>query len=135
MPLLFAARSDTGFAESECRTKMADVSLTPEERRGAAHVLAWHMRADRPIELTALTLGDVHVLHLPGEPMIEFQLFAQRLRREQVVAVAGYGDCGPGYVCTERAFSEGGYEPTASNIVPESESLVRDAIRRLLNTA
>lgn len=133
--VVFASRNDSGFTESDCRAKMADTSLSPTQRFSAAHILAWRMRADRPIELSALTLGDVYILHLPGEPMIEFQLFAQRLRREQIVAVAGYGDCGPGYICTERAFPEGGYEPTASTIVPESEILLRDAIRRLLDVA
>ncbi|HPA47976.1 MAG TPA: hypothetical protein PK395_19585, partial [bacterium] len=87
------------------------------------------------IEFTALQLGNVHILHLPGEPMVEFQLFAQRVRRDAFVTVAGYGDCGTAYICTERSFPEGGYEPSASHLVPESEILVRDAIRRLLDVA
>ncbi len=134
-PVTFTARNDSGFTMAECRAKMADVSLSSNHRLGAAMVLAWHTWAKRPIEFSALRLGDVHILHLPGEPMIEYQLFAQRLRPGQTVAVAGYGDGGPGYICTERAYAEGGYEPTASNLIPESESLMRDAIRRLLGVA
>ena len=67
--------------------------------------------------------------------MIEYQLFAQQLRPNDTVAVAGYGDAGMGYICTASAFPEGGYEPTASNIVPESEVIFRDAIKRLLDVA
>ncbi|MFH1740606.1 MAG: hypothetical protein ABIH23_16480 [bacterium] len=133
--VVFAARDDSGYTESDCRAKMADTSLSPNHRFTAAQTLSWRMRTERPIELSALQLGDVHILHLPGEPMITYQLFAQRLRRDRIVAVAGYGDCGTGYICTEHAFPEGGYEPTASNIVPESELLLRDAIRHLLDVA
>ena len=133
--VVFAARNDSGYTESERRAKMADTTLSPNHRFTAAQALSWRMRTERPIELSALNLGNVHILHLPGEPMITYQLFAQRLRRDQTVAVAGYGDCGPGYICTERAFPEGGYEPTASNIIPDSELLFRDAIRHLLDVA
>jgi len=48
------------------------------------------------------------------------------------MAEAAYGDCGPGYICTEKAFDEGGYEPTDSLVAPQSESLVKTAIRQLL---
>jgi hypothetical protein len=48
------------------------------------------------------------------------------------VAVAGYGDGGPGYLCTEASYPEGGYEPTASLVVPKSETIVKKAIGQLL---
>ena len=63
---------------------------------------------------------------------MEFQLFAQRVRPEDFVAVAAYGDLGPGYICTEASFSEGGYEPTASRVAPKSEAALKRAIRQLL---
>ena len=94
--------------------------------------LAFAKRIKEPIELTSMAVGSVRIVHLPGEPMVEFQLYAQRLCPEKFVAVAGYGDCGPAYICTERAFEEGGYEPTSSNVVAASESVLKDAIRRLL---
>jgi len=48
------------------------------------------------------------------------------------VLVAGYGDCGPGYVCMERSFEEGGYEPTDSFVAGRSEAIVRAAIAELM---
>lgn len=85
-----------------------------------------------PIELTSLQIGDIHILHLPGEPMLEFQRYAQSLKPDSFVAVAGYGDDGTGYICPEKAFAEGGYEPSASELKPESEPLVKKAIAALL---
>jgi hypothetical protein len=85
-----------------------------------------------PLALSALELGQVHMLHLPGEPMLEFQRFAQRLRPNRFVAVAGYGDISPGYLCTDRAFEEGGYEPSAANAGPGTEALLKQAIEKLL---
>ena len=79
-----------------------------------------------------LRIGDAAVLFLPGECMIEFQLFAQSLRPDDFVAVAAYGDLGPGYICTEKSFSEGGYEPTASRAGKKAEWVLKDVIRKLL---
>jgi len=85
-----------------------------------------------PIELSSLEMGRTCVLHLPGEPMVAFQLFAQEQLPGHFVAVAGYGDASPGYICTEKAHAEGGYEPTATRVAPQSEALLKSAIRQLL---
>ena len=94
--------------------------------------LAWAERIERPIDLTMMRLGDVAFVHLPGEPMIEFQLYAQGLLPDAFVAVAGYGDCGPAYICPDRVYAEGGYEATASHSAPGAEALFRDAIKKLM---
>jgi hypothetical protein len=74
-------------------------------------------------------------VHLPGEPMVAFQFYAQGLRPNDfvAVAVAGYGDCGPGYICTAEAFRDGGYEPADSSVKPESEAIVKKAIDAILD--
>jgi hypothetical protein len=48
--------------------------------------------------------------------------------------MAAYGDYGPGYIGTQRAYAEGGYEtqPTSSNVSPDAESVLIDAIKKLL---
>ena len=84
-----------------------------------------------PFTATLLTLGNVRILHLPGEPMLEFQRYAQGLRANDFVAVAGYGDLSPGYLCTDRAWTEGGYEPSASNSGPGTEAAVKKAIQEV----
>jgi hypothetical protein len=94
--------------------------------------LAFVERIDRPILVSSLQIGKVHILHLPGEPMLEFQLFAQQARPNDFVAVAGYGDCGCAYICTDKAIADGGYEPSASNVGKGSEAQLKSAITSLL---
>ena len=43
-------------------------------------------------------MGDVYIVHLPGERMFEFQFFAQKQRPDAFLAVAGYGDGCTSYI-------------------------------------
>lgn len=126
-------RTDGEFTLEASRARMKDAKSAAVARTyDGAGRMAFLQRADRPLELSCLQIGNVFVLHLPGEPLIEFQFFAQGLKPGAFVAVAGYGDCGPGYLCPERAFGEGGYEPSASLVRPESEGILKKAITALL---
>ena len=133
-PLLLTPRTDPGYSLADCLAHMKNPKASPSSRLyGGAMRAAFHQRSKRPIELSSLEIGDVSILNLPGEPMICFQLFAQSLKPDSFVAVAGDGDGGPGYLCPEKAFSDnGGYEQTASNVKPESETMLKKAIAALL---
>jgi len=131
-PLLMPPRTDRGFGSAENLAIVAHAKADPGARLVAAWHLAFHQRSNVPIDVSALEIGPVRVLHLPGEPFVEFQLYAQQIDPRHFVAVAGYGDGGPGYLCTEASFSQGGYEPTASFVVPKSEAIVKTAIRQAL---
>jgi hypothetical protein len=104
--------------------------------RGEASRLAWLRRcqAGHRIEIGCLSLGEARVLHLPGELFVEYQLAAKAERPGRFTALAAYGDYGPWYVGTERAYAEGGYEtePRSSNVAPEEEHVLLGAIRTLL---
>ena len=131
--LRLAPRDDAGFKPQQCLAVANNPKAKPVTRIDAgASRLAFQRRSQRPIELSALRFGNVEILNLPGEPMVAFQFFAQREKPGAFVAVAGYGDCGPGYLCTARAFEEGGYEPTDSYVKPECELLLKQAITTLL---
>jgi hypothetical protein len=125
-------RTDAAFVKPS-QTAVADPKAAQGARvyKGAMR-LASVARAPRPFELSSLQVGNIHVVHLPGEPMLEFQKFAQRFKPGDFVAVAGYGDCGSAYICTDAAFTEGGYEPVATNLAPGAEQIVKASIRRLL---
>ena len=73
------------------------------------------------------------MLHLPGELFVEYQLAAQKIRPEQFVAMAAYGDYGPGYIGTGVAYPQGGYEtgPHASLVAPNVERVLIDVITKL----
>ncbi len=132
--LRVAPRSEPEFAPEKLQATMADPAATPAKRVSAALNLAWAERLRRrpTIDIGRLRIGPVDILHLPGEPFVEYQLHAQALRPDRFVAVAGYGECGPGYICTDAAFAEGGYEPTASLVGPPTEALLKAAIAELL---
>ena len=48
--------------------------------------------------------------------------------------VFGYSDDSIGYLCTEEAFSEGGYEPTSSYVKKESEGIIVSTAVGLVNS-
>lgn len=114
-----------------------DDSATPSARASAACDLAWLRRcqAGAGIDVTCLRLGIARVLHLPGELFVEYQIAAQAMRPELFVAMAAYGDYAPGYIGTEVAYDEGGYEtsPRASNVAPNVEQVLTEAIEWLLH--
>lgn len=98
--------------------------------------LAWLHRcqAGLKINISCLSLGKIRILHLPGEPFVEYQLAAKAERTDLFVAVAGYGDYGPGYIGTADAYQQGGYEVShVSNVAPEAASVLMNAIRKLLH--
>jgi len=132
VPLRLPVRTDAGFTLAENRAIVADAKSAFGARIAAASRAAFLERIARPIELSVLEMGRVRIVHLPGEPMVEFQQYARRLLPGQFVAVAGYGDGGPGYLCTEESFAHGGYEPTATMAAPRGESVLKTAIEQLL---
>jgi hypothetical protein len=70
---------------------------------------------------------------MPGELFVEYQLAAQALRPDDFVALAAYGDYGPGYIGVKSAYSQGGYETgPVSRVAPEVEEVLTSAMRELL---
>jgi hypothetical protein len=130
-PMKLPPRTEKSFGEEESRRVLENPKESAARRGNGAYQLVWLHRIDRPIELTCLDFGKAQVLHLPGEPFIEYQLQAQKLRPDTVVCVAGYGDDGPGYIPTNAAFLEGGYEPTVALAAP-SEALLKRTLAKLL---
>ncbi len=122
--------------ESQLERVVNDASKSVSERSRAASELVWLRRchAGETIEVSCLHVGTARVLHLPGELFVEYQLAAQRLRPDLFVAMAAYGDYAPGYIGTEVAYSQGGYEtgPHASLVAPSVERTLMDVIERLL---
>lgn len=102
---------------------------------GTARALAWvrRNRTGVPLLLSALRLGDARILHMPGELFIEYQLAAQAMRPDLFVAMAAYGDTGPGYIGTRVAYGQGGYETgRVSRVAPEVEAVLTEGMRALL---
>jgi hypothetical protein len=103
---------------------------------GAAARLVWLRRceAGHKIDLSCLRLGRARILHMPGELFVEYQLAAKKMRPDLFVAMAAYGDYGPGYIGTDIGYEQGGYETSqrASNTAPGVETVLMDGMRKLL---
>ena len=93
-------------------------------------------KAGHAIDITCLSVGSARMLHLPGELFVEYQLAAKAMRPDLHVMMAAYGNYGPGYIGTDAAYPEGGYEtgPTSSNVAPGVEKVLTEAMQRLLGS-
>jgi hypothetical protein len=97
--------------------------------------LVWlkRLEAGKKIDISLLSIGNSRVLHLPGEPFVEYQLAAKAMVPDLFVTVAGYGDYSVGYIGTAIAYSQGGYETgQASGVTAEAEAILMKAINNLL---
>ena len=97
--------------------------------------LIWMQRclAGKKTDIGCLKLGRARILHLPGELFVEYQLAAKASRPDLFVAMAAYGDYGPGYICTAKAYKQGGYEDGPDSYVsPAVEKVLMSAINKLL---
>ncbi|MEI6527347.1 MAG: hypothetical protein WCP62_15055 [Planctomycetota bacterium] len=92
------------------------------------------VHAGHKIDISCLGVGKARCLHLPGELFVEYQLAAKGMRPDLKVMMAAYGDYGPGYIGTERAYSEGGYETQQSSscVDPSVETVLIDVLSQLL---
>jgi hypothetical protein len=125
---------DSRFTEAEL-TKRLTTDPKPFNQCLAALGLSWMKRveAGRPIDLPALDFGGAVVTVLPAEAYVEYQLMAQAARPDAFVLVAGYGECGPGYIPIERAWRENdGNLSDWCWVEPGSEKRMSDALAQAL---
>ncbi|MGB0739456.1 MAG: hypothetical protein ACPGXX_05235 [Planctomycetaceae bacterium] len=121
--------------QAELQAKIANETLPHRERLRAARDLTFvtRMNSGHQIPLTCLSLGPADILHLPGELFVEYQLAAQQMQPDRFVTVAAYGDYGPGYIGTQIAYAQGGYETgIVSRVSPDVEVVLLQAVKQLL---
>ncbi len=123
------------LVEEDLMQQLTDEDRRPQSRIFAARALTFlrRTRQGREITLSCLELGPAKILHMPGELFIEYQLAAQRMRPDAFVTMAAYGQYGPGYIGTEIAYGQGGYETGyVSRVAPQVESVLTEALAKLL---
>ncbi len=128
-PLSFKPSATIEKLQDEMKTKPATYLANNMSK------LVWlrRLKAGKTIDLASLSIGNVRILHLPGEPFIEYQLAAKAARPDLFVAVAGYGDYATGYIGTAIGYQQGGYETgEASGVTAEAEKTLMSAINKLL---
>ncbi len=114
---------------------IATKTETVLNRNRVAYELAWMHRAEKkiPFVLSSLHLGGVNLLHLPGEPFIEYKLKAQQLRPSDFDCMAAYGDSGARYYPTKEEYPHDGCEVSAALSGPEADDLLTEGIRQILS--
>jgi hypothetical protein len=130
-----APRRTPRFARAEMRKRLEDASLPYLHRAEAALGLSWldRVEARRPIDVPAVDFGGAHLLLMPAETFVQYQLWAQEMRPDSFVLTAGFGECAPGYIPTAQAAAEG-YDDHYSWIAfPECEPVMLAAMREALD--
>jgi hypothetical protein len=83
----------------------------------------------------ALRIGEAAFVFLPGEPFVEIALAIREASPWKFTAVIGYADDYIGYIPTDRAFRNGGYETGPgrwSRVAAGSEPIVRENAIQLI---
>jgi hypothetical protein len=107
IPFVLPPRDEPGFRVADLEAKLV-ATQDPRNQCLAALGLSWRQRvaAEEKLDLPALDFGPAVFVLLPAESYVEYQLLANRLRPHDFVFVAGYGECGPGYIPHEKAWVE-----------------------------
>ncbi len=137
VPLTLEARGGADFAVEALTTRLT-ADPRPFGRCLAALGLSWanRVKAGKPIDVPALDFGGAVLAVLPAESYVEFQIAAQQARPGDFVVVAGYGECGPGYIPVERAWAENdGNLSDWCWVERDSEKRMSEAIARALAKA
>lgn len=134
VPLRLQARGGPGFTKADL-TRQLESDANAFRQCLAALGLSWRQRveAGRPIDLSLIDFGPAQLLLLPAESYVEYQLLAQAERPDSFVTTVGYGECGPGYIPTEKAVEEG--DTNLRDwcwVAPGAEQAMTEAIRKVI---
>lgn len=82
-------------------------------------------------EIQALKVGPYLFLTLPGEPMVDYGFQIEKAIGDRAIPiVVGYANGSIGYICTDEAHREGGYEPNHSATGSGTEPmLIKQSLR------
>ena len=135
VPLIFKPRESDGYAREDQLYKLRTSTAKKYQSR-AAMGLSWLERTkvkQQPIDLPLVDFGKAAFLLLPGETYVDYQLYAQSLRPNDFIMVAGYGESGTGYIPLEVHWEE--QDSNLSGwcwIARGSEAPFKAAIRRVM---
>ena len=135
VPLRLEPRDEPAGFTVEGAKKLLAPENKPFAQCLAAMNLSWRKRADagHKLDVPVVDFGAAQFLLLPAESYVEYQLYAQQVRPDSFVMVAGYGESAPGYIPIERAWAE-----KDSNlgdwcwVAPDSEARMKAAIEAAL---
>ena len=86
------------------------------------------------VEVMAIRIGDVAIVGLPGELFCEFGMEIKKCSPAKHTIVIELANDAIGYIPTEEAFEQGGYEPTPGTTMylkGSGENITASAIAQL----
>lgn len=85
-------------------------------------------------EIQAFSLGDIYILGLPGENLVELGLEIKNRFRDKNLFIITLSNDIVGYVCHSEAYDEGGYEPTrGTNLAKGAGEIIIQESVNILN--
>lgn len=134
VPFMLPPRDDPSFRIDDLEARLL-ATQDPRNQCLAALGLSWRQRlaGGEKLDLPCVDFGPAVFLLLPGESYVEYQLLAQKVRPRDFVMVAGYGECGPGYIPPDKAWAE--RDANLNDwcwVGPGAETLLTAAIREAL---
>lgn len=123
-------------AVQELLASIANKALKGAARNRPAYEVAWARRLEKkiPIVVSALNVDGIHMLHLPAESFVQYQIRATSMVVDGRVAVAAYGDGGPWYIPIKEEYPNGGYEVSVAFSDDSIDATMTAAMRRVLAT-
>ncbi len=125
-----AAQNVSHESDAEpARRLAAEAFVVPLPYEGAAQA----GQAFMPVAVQHLTLGPAEIVALSGEVLFEIGLEIRRRAARGDLWVAGYCNGGHGYIPTDAALREGGYEPDLSNYYYDRPALQAGSGEKLID--
>lgn len=135
VPLRFQPETGGKLSEENLKKTVADTKAEGRVRSEAALGLSWLTRCARgqAIDLPVVDFGPAVFVLAPAEAFVAYQLAASQLRPDSLVMTAGYGECAPGYIPTEKTRQEGFVkEHGYCWVAAESEKVLLDGLKEAL---
>ena len=88
---------------------------------------------DEEIRLSVIKIGNIVFAGISGELMTEIGMEVKNNSPFRNTIIVTHCNGSSGYLCTDKAYKEGGYEPMVSRVMPGTEQMIVDAFREMLN--
>ena len=118
--LQFVATTDDVTIEARCSAVTLPTKSTPP--------------GSITTEIQVLRLGDIYILGLPGEVLVEVGLAIKSRAGLEMLFITTLTNDSIGYVCHRQAYEEGAYEPgTGTNLAPGAGEIVIEQALALID--
>lgn len=87
-----------------------------------------------PINLSVLKIGSIVFVGISGELMTEIGMRIKEESPFKNTVIITHCDGASGYLCTNRTYPEGGYEAMVSRVMPGTEYLISDNLKKMLHS-